>query len=999
MNRRRKSQAVHLCEALTPSAGMVAALFGALIALQALGFLVLGTGRAGKSVSLLILVVHNLLAIACAWIAFRRARNVAALFWFLYTICLLSLLIPTAFGTYDTVFERSTLSASTWRVLFCLYGAPILMMLFLPGTDRERIKSEILLDLFQVTIVVSLIFSTFFLLPVQQMLPLDALRRYVGLSNLESLVLLAAVLIRLVFARVPATRNLLLRVGLFLLVCAIATYLGNRVDLLGHEAASAWFDLGWAVPYVAGGLVALTWRSPSTTPRVSAPTGFLSFLGTNLVLVGLLLSINLLVGRWQQAHGRILTAIAVAASLIAFAVRLALTQYHQQQEIAERKRTQEQMRLQATALESAANAILVTDTRGTIQWVNPAFTQLTGYTVEEAVGKNTSILKSGKHDESFYKELWNTIGAGRIWKGEITNRKKDGQLYIEELTIAPVWSATGKITNFVAIKEDFTERKRVQAELVKAKESAELASRAKSQFLANMSHELRTPMNGIMGMTELALDTELTSEQREYLGMVKTSADSLLTVINDILDFSKIEAGKLEFESIEFNLRGSLEAAVKVLALRAHERGLELNCHVQPGVPEILVGDPTRLRQVITNLIGNAIKFTERGEVTLSVERESEPAGAAVLHFSVTDTGIGIPADRQAAIFDAFTQADSSTTRRHGGSGLGLTISRRLVEMFGGRLWLESTTGQGSTFHFTARFGFASSSRPQVLRPAPSLEGVPVLVVDDNYTNRRVLGEFLIGWRMKPTLAGEARTALQHLKQAADTGSPFPLVLLDSRMPEVDGFALVEQIKQDPRLAASSIIMLTSAGQRGDAARCRELGVTAYLTKPIGQAELLDAILKIVGAHVHKTDQPPPPLVTRHSLREGRKILRILLAEDNLVNQTVAARLLEKQGHAFEVANNGREALARLSAGSFDLVLMDVQMPEMDGFEATAAIRETEKTKGGHIPIIAMTAHSLKGDQERCLAAGMDGYISKPIQVEHLLTEIERVSLARTQSQ
>ncbi len=656
-------------------------------------------------------------------------------------------------------------------------------------------------------------------------------------------------------------------------------------------------------------------------------------------------------------------------------------------DIGKRKLAEDQVRLQATALESVANGIVVTDAVGTIQWVNPAFTRLTGYTLKDAVGKNPRILKSGIHDASFYKELWNTIVAGRIWKGEITNRKKDGQLYIEELTIAPVWSAAGEITNFVAIKQDSTERKRAQAELVKAKEVAEAASRVKSEFLANMSHELRTPMNGIMGMTELALDTDLTSEQREYLSMVKTSADSLLTLINDILDFSKIEAGKLEFESIEFNLRGSLKTAVKVLALRAHEKGLELNCRVRPEVPEAVVGDPSRLRQIIVNLVGNAVKFTEKGEVTVDVQLESEEPASVVLHFSVTDTGIGIPAERREVIFDAFAQADGSTTRRYGGTGLGLTVSKRLVGMFGGRLWLESVVGQGSAFHFTIHLGVGNRCGWAVPLVSANLEGLAVLVVDDNLTNRRILEELLAGWRMKPILAEQASTALEHLKQAADAGKPLPLILVDSKMPEVDGFAFVEQLKQDPRLAPATI-MMTSAGQRGDAARCRELGVAAYLTKPIGQSELLNAILQVLGAKPEKTDQTSM-LVTRHSLRERSKGLHILLAEDNLVNRTVVVRLLAKHGHMVETATDGREALGKLKSGNFDLVLMDVQMPELDGFEATAAIRDLEKTKGGHLPIIAMTAHALKGDRERCLAAGMDGYLSKPFRVEELLKEIE----------
>jgi PAS domain S-box-containing protein len=538
-----------------------------------------------------------------------------------------------------------------------------------------------------------------------------------------------------------------------------------------------------------------------------------------------------------------------------------------------------------------------------------------------------------------------------------------------------------QIGQFIERKEA-EEALRVYAhDLEAARKRAEEATRAKSEFLANISHEIRTPMNAMIGMTELALATRVTREQREYLNAIQSSADGLLTLVNDLLDFSKIEARKLQLDRVGFNLRDALEDTMRVLAPRADQKGLELACHIHRDVPDALVGDPLRLRQVVINLVGNAIKFTEHGEVVLQVETESRDDGNIHLRFSVTDTGIGVPPEKQAMIFEAFSQADSTTTRRYGGTGLGLAISAQLVELMGGRISVESQPGRGSTFLFSVLFEVQQPGSETTPARWRTLTDLPVLIVDDNATNRRILEEVFTSWRMRPLAVESGATALATLEKSLRASQPFAVALVDGYMPGMDGFAVAERISLDHRYADMKLVMLTSASQPADVARCRKLGISAYLTKPIKQSELFDVIITAIGQT--EGEGPRAPKRSKRPRRTQRS-LHVLIAEDNQVNQLVAKRIFEKLGHQVTVVGNGREALSAVQAGNFDLVAMDVQMPEMDGLDATAAIRAWEKAAGTHTPILAMTAHAMKGDRERCLAAGMDGYTSKPIRIGDL---------------
>jgi signal transduction histidine kinase/DNA-binding response OmpR family regulator len=662
-------------------------------------------------------------------------------------------------------------------------------------------------------------------------------------------------------------------------------------------------------------------------------------------------------------------------------------------EIVERKQAEAELHWKTAFLEAQSDAtldgILVVDGKGAQVFRNEQFLSL--WKIPQHIANDISRLDYAASltiDRDKYLERVRQLYSHPDETDRDEIELRDGTVL--DRYSAPVMGKDGKCYGRIWAFRDITERRRNEDALRRAKEAAEVASRAKSEFLANVSHEIRTPLNGVIGMTDLALDSQPEPEQREYLETIKSSADSLLTVINDILDFSKIEAGKMELEAVDFCLRDCLEDALKPLALRADEKGIELLCDIDPGVPEMIQGDSTRLRQVILNLVSNAIKFTLAGEVSVRVEMEDGDHDMGNVHFTVTDTGIGIPPDKRDAIFHPFTQADTSTTRNYGGTGLGLTICTRLVSMMGGKIWCESEMGRGSQFHFVLRLKVLERrAEPRVVIPAGELCGVRVLVVDDNATNRRILQGLLSRWEMRTCEVESGEQAVAELLSATTAGDPYQLILTDMHMPNMDGFGLVEKIRHTPGLSTTAIMMLTSAGYRDDAERCRNLGITSYLLKPVQKLELLAAILNVLG----RVNPSPQSTAVRRKPTSAVRSLHILLAEDNRVNQTVASRMLEKMGHTIIVANNGHEVLSLLAHQSFDLVLMDIQMPVMDGLTATQKIREGEAQGRSHIPIIAVTAHAMKGDRERCVGAGMNGYITKPINGRALEEAIAAVLL------
>jgi PAS domain S-box-containing protein len=674
-------------------------------------------------------------------------------------------------------------------------------------------------------------------------------------------------------------------------------------------------------------------------------------------------------------------------------------------DITQRKRFEEQAHIAeklALVASLTDNAVIITDPAGNIEWINDGFTRITGYGLDEVIGvKPGSLLQGAETDPATIQMMREHLARGEGFRTEIVNYARTGKPYWVAIEVQPVRNPEGSLRYFMAIESDITARKNQEAALVAAKEEAERirieavnASKAKSQFLANMSHEIRTPLNGVIGMAELLLRRGGLSEQQlRYTQVIKSSADTLLALINDVLDFSKIEAGKLELSCVDFDLREAVEQVAEMLAPKASARKLEFACRVDPAIPQVVNGDPERLRQILINLATNAIKFTDKGEVLIRVEPEADsPADKIGLRFSVKDTGVGIPQDRLDRLFKSFSQVDASTTRKYGGTGLGLAISKQLSELMGGTIGVHSAAGQGSTFWFTARLGAATvKALPSAVATASGrfdaagLRGTRILAIDDHVTAREVLKDQLQSWGFDVTLACDGVEALRELRTAAAAGKPFRLAIVDLMMPNLDGRGVADAIRAEPALRDTPLILLSGLDNPLDGADMAKCGFAASITKPIRQSHLFDAVMRTIAAGSvcggsHETTPTERPLQGIH----------VLLAEDNEVNQEVARELLLDAGCSVEVVGNGKLASEAAAARRYDIVLMDCQMPEMDGFEATATIRRREKENGSpRQPIIALTANAVEGDRERCLSAGMDNYVTKPIDPETLIKTIQ----------
>lgn len=661
-----------------------------------------------------------------------------------------------------------------------------------------------------------------------------------------------------------------------------------------------------------------------------------------------------------------------------------LKKYREHLEVLVEERTHEVQKL-SQAVEQSPVSVIITDIRGDIEYVNPIFSKITGYSSEEVLGRNPRILNAGKLPKSYYKSMWDTILKGNSWSGEFINKKKNGEIFTESMSVSPIFDEAGNITHFVAVKKDITEEKKLQEKLMEAKQAADNANQAKSNFLARMSHEIRTPMNAIIGMTHLTLQTELNNKQRDNLNKVHSSGHSLLGIINDILDFSKIEAGKLDFEHAEFDLEKVFHDFANVITYKAHEKGLEIVIGLPQSVPHILIGDSLRLSQILINLSNNAIKFTEKGEIVIQAELAEKKKGKAKIRFSVKDTGIGLTKEQAGRLFQSFSQADVSTTRKFGGTGLGLAICKNLTEMMNGEIWVESKHGKGSTFFFTAWFGLGKKQKTSEFVPSVDLQGMKVLVCDDNEISRNILKEAMETFSFKVKTVPSGKDAIRELEKSKS--EPYELVLMDWKMPEMDGLRASELIRSDKKIdAPPTIIMVTAYNREKVLTKVEEMGLAACLIKPVSYSTLFDTIMEVFGKEVtRKSAVRETGTISEEFFKQVQGAL-VLLVEDNDVNQDVAVGMLEAAGIQAEIANNGKEAVNMVKSSGipskYELVFMDLQMPIMDGYEATLEIRKLKEYM--NLPIVAMTADAIAGVKEECFKAGMNDFVTKPIEPAQL---------------
>jgi PAS domain S-box-containing protein len=964
-----------------------------MLVVQRAGFILLGTGRFGTLFQDTLTIAASVLAMGCSLAASRRGRGVFRIFWLLFASAFALHLIADAGWSYCRYFQVAVPDGALFPSLFYrLYAAPMAIILFL-SDDVHTSKLETFLD---GCIVVGLVGLGMYQI---QMAELHAHVPNVGqlitIGTLVNVILILAAFARFAFAAPGRLRGLFGRLAIWLSVYSCVAFLTSCVDAYFPEIDDS-FDLIWILPYLIAAALAFTWRPSATErkrgePRISRRAALLCF---NLSMAAMVLG-SAILGLRVVDVSRIVGLVAVGLVLFSYAIRCALMQDSQEKYLAALQESN--TRYECVSL--ATNDVLwdwnLADDN--VTW-NDNVCSLFGYHPAE-VQASRSWWISNVHPEERERLLASVRALleveNNLWSSEYRFRRADGSYAFVVDRCYVVRDALGKPIRLIGSIQDLSARKQAELEIQEARQAAEVAAQAKSEFLSNMSHEIRTPLNGILGMLELTGQTKLNAEQKQFLTLAEESAGTLLGVVNDVLDFSKIEAGKMELEKREMDVSDVAAEAARTVLVRAHQKNLNLLYHVAADVPSQIIGDSARLKQVLTNLLSNAVKFTERGEILLRVETGACRAREIDLRFSVSDTGVGIPLEKQKAVFQAFSQADNSVTRRFGGTGLGLAISSKIVDLMKGRIWLESEVGKGATFFFTATLELsdpaAASATPGT---AMQLRAVRALVVDAHSTSSSFLKEILASRGAEVVAVSTIEKALEALNSGVSQGNPFRLLLLDNHLPDIDGFALLEHVKAGLGPLPGIILMLTSRDYQNTVARARQLGVVAHLMKPFKRSELLSAVGRVLPESRVDTGDVKP---TSDAGTRATRPLRILLAEDNVVNQVVATKMLQKMGHSVKVAANGRQALEKVKSESIDLVFMDGHMPEMDGIAATRAIREWERARGTHIPIIAMTAMALNSDREVCLRAGMDAFIPKPIDMKILRETIHRVMNAVAQ--